>query len=406
MTDTSEYASTRLRAWAHSRALYVDYHARLDWVIETVTVRREAERLLARVRPGVALLWALALEIDECGATLTGERVCRACSGRQSIVATANGRYPSTAVIRYGDGRLGPWSQLRAVSVQPCSCDGPTRPDTVSLHWLVRHLASQRSPIVTDWPEQWAVDVDAMEANGWGDTWLPSQGEQPKPPPSVRVGGIEIPTIDTRLHLRDGTPAGWSRKHDPTPAWMCVWWREFREWVTTGREPDAGELARLLEERTAARRASTLLGQRFVDEVMAYDPRTDDIVDALTAEYARSHSDTTRLDGWISVAGRRLRDLVESERASVEPNDYGSMVRFSVWAGGQDDEFLRAAERASLNTGRPVDVHVQVRALVHHGPHVFHNREINYDNGDGYIATYTLQGFRGAARVADPDPGA
>jgi hypothetical protein len=200
MTDTSEYASTRLRAWAHSRALYVDYHARLDWVIETVTVRREAERLLARVRPGVALLWALALEIDECGATLTGERVCRACSGRQSIVATANGRYPSTAVIRYGDGRLGPWSQLRAVSVQPCSCDGPTRPDTVSLHWLVRHLASQRSPIVTDWPEQWVVDVDAMEANGWGDTWLPSQGEPPKPWLAGKWEPLAQPT--------------WSRKHE------------------------------------------------------------------------------------------------------------------------------------------------------------------------------------------------
>jgi hypothetical protein len=280
MTELSEYASTTMRAWAHSRGLYVDYHARPDWVIETVTVRREAERLLARARPGVALLWGLALEMDECGATLTGERVCQQCAGRIG----SDGR-PTVWYWPWRVWTSRSWHTSAPPTELPCGCnwhsDIPTRPDTVSLHWLVRQLASQRSPIVTDWPEQWAVDADAMEANGWGETWLPSQGEPPKPPPSVRVGGIEIPTIDTRLRLRDGTPAGWSRKHDPTPSWMCIWWREFREWVTTGREPDAVELARLLDERTASRRATATIHGEFSSlDVLEYNPRTDDIRDA------------------------------------------------------------------------------------------------------------------------------
>jgi hypothetical protein len=260
-----------------------------------------------------------------------------------------------------------------------------------------------------------------MEANGWGDTWLPSQGEPPKPWLAGKWEPLARPT--------------WSRKHDSTPAWMCVWWREFREWVTAGREPDPGELARLLDERTAARRATTTIGRRFVDEVMAYDPRTDDIADAITAGLQQANADT--VDAWasvldlvrvqgesdesfrarlltsarggyvrepmIAVAGRRIRDIVNTDRARVESDRDGSTVTFSVWAGGQDDEFLLGARRSSVRLGQPVDVHIEVGSQVAgQGPHVFDGRSV-WSTPDVDVATYTLRGVR-VARVADPDP--
>jgi hypothetical protein len=294
---------------------------------------------------GVALLWALAMEIDECGETSTGE-----CPPMEMW---SDG--PATVIGRGGEVIGTTKGPIHVRIGHPSS--GPRIVHTTTLASIVAHLASQRSPIVTDWPEQWAVDVDAMEANGWGDTWLPSQGEPPKPWLAGKWEPLARPT--------------WSRKHDSTPAWMCVWWREFREWVTAGREPDAGELARLLDERTAARRASPV--QRFVDDV------------------------------WISVAGRRIRDLVDSDRVRIErDNSYGTTVTLPVWAGGQDDEFLRAAQRAAVMTGHVVDVRVVLERFVHQGPHVFEGRG-HWSNGSGHVATYRLLGGRDA-RVADPDP--
>jgi hypothetical protein len=108
----------------------------------------------------------------------------------------------------------------------------------------------------------------------------------------------------------------------------------------------------------------------------------------------------------IAVAGRRIRDLVNTDSTRVEPNDYGSTVTFSVLAGGQDDEFLLSARRASVTMGQPVDVHIEVGSqVVHRGPHVFQGHDLTY-GPDGGISTYTLRGVRVAARVADPDPGA
>src|SRR5690606_721476 len=92
----------------------------------------------------------------------------------------------------------------------PCPCDQGTLPETAALASIVAQLASQRSPIVTDWPAQWLVDIDAMEANGWRDMWIASRA---------------------------------------IPAWQCTWWRCFRDWATAGAVPDANTLAPLLAAR-------------------------------------------------------------------------------------------------------------------------------------------------------------
>lgn len=177
---------------------------------------------------GVVLLWALAWEIDQLGETTTGERVCARCSGRGEVLANANGEWPSTGLVRYQLDSGRPHMGSRAVSVQRCSCDGPTRPHTTALAPIVAQLASQRSPIVTEWPAQWLVDIDAMEANGWRDTWLPSKG----PAPTVPIG---------------------LREFNSMPSWQCTWWRCFRDWATAGAVPGPDVLTPLLAKRTRAR---------------------------------------------------------------------------------------------------------------------------------------------------------
>lgn len=183
-----------------------DTLAQVGTALNIYRLSRDGFRTIPHASKGIALLWALAREIDDVDSTATGEHVCRSCSGRGEVLI------PLT------------WFELLIplawFSFAPCSCDGPTRPDTISLRWLVVHLASQRSPVVADWPEQWAVDCDAMEAAGWQDATLHD--------------GRDVPT------------------------WQAVWWREFREWVTTGAEPDAVALAEVLQPLADMRRKKQL----------------------------------------------------------------------------------------------------------------------------------------------------
>lgn len=135
------------------------------------------------VSEAVATLWALALEIDERVATRTGEMVCRACGG---------------------SGEVWDWAALRQRTARgPCPCAGPTRPTTVSLARLVRLKVTLGDQ--TTIGEQWAADIDAMEANGWRSLVLPS------------TKALGLSTV--------------------TPAWMCRWWQALRDWSVCGAEP-------------------------------------------------------------------------------------------------------------------------------------------------------------------------
>jgi hypothetical protein len=180
-----------------------------------MTVSGIAKMTLAGT-PGVWLLHAIAAEVDKREATVVpGAKVCRGCGCRgETIVALDQGRFVDPAwtmdCIRRGWGRSILYSDNRprptravapcgavfqtAVVVLPCSCrtgvllvtlvagPGPegaevirlgTRPDTVSLAWLVAYLAEQRTPAF-EWPAQWLVDMDQREANGdrsWVAVW-------------------------------------------------------------------------------------------------------------------------------------------------------------------------------------------------------------------------------------------
>jgi hypothetical protein len=173
-----------------------------------------------RDTPGGLLLYAIAAEIDKRQATVVpGARVCRACGGRgETIVALDQGRFVDPSFINecrrngwIGRIRESPgavWAEYghtgnvpRArIVVTPCVCTGAavpamrigirvmvshdgsegaevtrlgTRPDTVSLAWLVAYLAEQRTPAF-EWPAQWLVDMDLREANGdtsWVAVW-------------------------------------------------------------------------------------------------------------------------------------------------------------------------------------------------------------------------------------------
>lgn len=212
--------------------------------------------------PAVAMLWALALELDEDEATRTGEQVCRECSGRgERIVALDQGeimdprffnscrrngwqfeesKRDRTVVrmrVRHGNprplgdhARFGPADTSYAenvfvprtrIVVRPCICapdpswrvtefeplaefKPQSRPETVSLEWLVRRLAAAgdfRAELAS-WPEQWQAQLDAWQATG-------------------------------ETH------------------WRAQWWLAFAEWAHAGKQPDLHRLSRLLDVRMA-----------------------------------------------------------------------------------------------------------------------------------------------------------
>lgn len=200
------------------------------------TTEAEFYKAIARVQ---TTLVELALEIDERGATPTGERVCRACGGRgERIVALDQGRFSDPKFIsecrrsgwrilesppelrttvrmrRYvpNEGRYHvedvPVPRTRIV-VQPCLCPSeavrPWRPETISLAWLVRKLMAAQ-PFVCDmheWPAKWQRELDEREASGLTNVLV---------------------------------------------AWQAQWWRAFAEWAQTGgrKQPDVAVLAPVL----------------------------------------------------------------------------------------------------------------------------------------------------------------
>lgn len=168
---------------------------------------------------GVALLWALAREIDERRFTPIG-RVCRACGGRGVVIIDldhgafidpafmARCRRAGRMIIESGsvlaDAMFDSGEQSRQrphtrIVVERCDCDGPTRPDTVELHRIVAGLAELPRPRL-EWPDLWLVELDVM-LSGTSDR----------------------------------------------PDWMIRWWLAFREWSHAGKVPDEDALADDLE---------------------------------------------------------------------------------------------------------------------------------------------------------------
>lgn len=186
-----------------------------------------------------ALLWALAVEIDDRQATRTGYRVCRACGGRGEVIVdvrSAGRRVWSVSqcidnnLTLHGiDVQDGAYmiSCAYAVATTDCPCDGPTRPDTTSLARMVRLLATLGVAPYGDLPDRWQVHLDAMLVSGLGDVVLPGE---------------------TRT----------------TPAWMCRWWSAFNEWCVAGKAPDADALAADLDALTPRRDVET---QRMAEMV-------------------------------------------------------------------------------------------------------------------------------------------
>lgn len=188
------------------RVLLTDWMEARGWPAPYGARTPQSSAIASRWPPSLWMLWALALEVDEHRATRTGASVCRACGGRGEVIVRV-----FESLLRIGDGPI-----YYLTTVGRCTCGGPTRPHTVSMHRLVETLASWRSPIVSDWPDLWAVRRDAMEAAGWLDVLLP--------------GDTEV-----------------------TPAWVCQWWRAFGEWTATGRVVDVDALASELRSRVEHR---------------------------------------------------------------------------------------------------------------------------------------------------------
>jgi len=153
------------------------------------------------------LAWALAIELDDAGWTDTGERVCRACGGRGTTDQWAT-IAPDDQWWEQGP----PDGEMRISDQRPCPCDGPTRPDNMSLAHIVREIASLPRPTCVEIPPAFHVAADRAADHGG-------------------------------------------------PA--AVWWREFLGWVTVGRGPDADALAVALlpfvELREAARKRPDIL---------------------------------------------------------------------------------------------------------------------------------------------------
>lgn len=248
--------------WLRARGFAAGAGLVAEWTLTSgVPWRIYDEHAVIEASPGVVLLWALALEIDEHHATETGDRVCRACGDRgERIVVLDQGTFvdpnfmaecrrhggridespPQRTTVRMhvlprgqqrplGDhGRYGPDNsrvenvlvpRTRLV-VRPCGCVPPerqmidaepiwppTRPDTVSLEWLVRRLAAAWPFAVatTGFPELWQAKIDE---------WLA--------------------TDETH--------------------WIAQWWVAFWQWACAGVEPDVDQLARLLAMRIPALR--------------------------------------------------------------------------------------------------------------------------------------------------------
>jgi hypothetical protein len=167
------------------------------------------------------LLWRVADEIDRRQATIVpGSRPCRACGGRGTfaewgqqevgfLLPDATGLPRSLADRETIIGR-----EIRWDRVLVCDCvfpfsspdirpECPTRPDTVSLAWLVGFLAELPKPAF-DWPAQWLVDLD----------WREAQGDD---------------------------------------SWQAVWWAEFMAW-TRGAAIDVDRLQRALDDAYLAER--------------------------------------------------------------------------------------------------------------------------------------------------------
>ncbi|HVI04127.1 MAG TPA: hypothetical protein VM869_35795 [Enhygromyxa sp.] len=176
------------------------------------------------------LLWALALELDERGATFTGEQVCRECSGRgarivaldQSVigglrhvparargtefdVTCARNRWTADIVVCPKPVHAHDGARTTRLVMMPCpfcAIGRHTRPVTVSLEWLVRKLAAA-DPFraeLTGWPDAWQAQLDRWQASG-------------------------------ETH------------------WRAQWWLAFAEWAVGGKVPDEHQLARLLAMR-------------------------------------------------------------------------------------------------------------------------------------------------------------
>lgn len=215
---------------------------------------------MVTVSVGVAILWALALEIDERGPTFTGERVCRACGGRGEVnswgrsnlsgTCDPRGSKPPTigslaSLVRSGQlahGYMGDVDQTISQEERerwswrsPCPCDCPTRPDTILLHRLVVDLAAMRSPRLASVFDQWAIDADVR--NDQGDT-----------------------------------------------SWQHQWWLAFLAWTLRGIEPDAHALAPLLRDRIAW--STRTSGLRWIENDIPSSPRRAHEGDALTVQEA------------------------------------------------------------------------------------------------------------------------
>lgn len=181
--------------------------------------------------PAIVLLWALAVELDEDAATFTGERLCRDCGGRRQLIEDLDvGSVPSPAFVRRctwrGFAKIREWKarekrplvrmhrvdgvtvnrpvQDTRIVLGRCHCTAPTRPETVSLEWLVRRLAAVGDfrAVIAGWPAAWQAQLDSWQATG-------------------------------ETH------------------WRAQWWFAFAEWAHAGKQPDLHRLSRLLDVRMA-----------------------------------------------------------------------------------------------------------------------------------------------------------
>ncbi len=175
-----------MKKWCGTRGWW-PYHSAISAGHSTVIVSEIETRYVVAKIPSepIALLWALALEIDERGATFTGGRVCRACGGSGATIVGVRGiGQRAWSVAQCLDHRLtlhgvepaevlGGYCISRdyAVATTPCPCDGPTRPETVSLHRLVADLAKLSRPAFA-WPPGMHIAADlSMHAGGWQARW-------------------------------------------------------------------------------------------------------------------------------------------------------------------------------------------------------------------------------------------
>lgn len=209
--------------WCHrTRAATVNrtgagFCAGKRWVLRRVSgVADILDQILASSL-AVALLWAVATELDREAPTHTGEAGCLLCAGLLSpfsgwmCTRLVDARQAS---LRFPVSRPGP---REVIQLTHCGCD------QVRLAELVATVAAMRSPILgDDWPPQWRVEFDQREADG-----------------------------------------------DTSP--RAVWWRAFADWIVAGKEPDESGLADLLADAMERRQARTYTGVDFGREGATMD---------------------------------------------------------------------------------------------------------------------------------------